>query len=267
MTYAWPEFSRKLFYYEEADPLYYALARSGLPRAMQMRYVVAMFCSFYHHGLAGETAQYQGADFWDYLRHIYPTAKRASERRHFRGKAGLEALANMQAAFPQPEAMVEHLWAPTYMHVRAKIKALPTMLVGDYFIWKFADAQDRIFGIPCDFAGAAPFSSTVPAEGARLIGEAEGLPVDKHLTGKVYDLILGHADVKHLRAPPWYDRPLLLQEAETICCFWHKLHMGKYHFGAATAKALKDYAMNDNPINRTLAEAQTMGLPVRERYE
>src|SRR5688572_2484357 len=88
-------FARDLFRYEEADPLYYALVRSGLNTATQQRYIVAMFNSFYHHGIAGRAAMFRGDSFWDYLLGIYDKAPRASERRHFRGKAGKNALHNM----------------------------------------------------------------------------------------------------------------------------------------------------------------------------
>jgi Alpha-glutamyl/putrescinyl thymine pyrophosphorylase clade 2 len=247
----WQDFARGLFDNEEADPAYYMLARSELPLRTQQRYVVAMFSTYYHHGLAGIAAQYQGRNFWDYLAGIYNGAPRASERRHFRGAAGMKALRTMRKLFPHPEDMVEYLVAPTYLEVRDKVKSLPSILVGDYFIWKYADAQDCVFSIPCDFTGAEKFSSTVPVEGAKLIGP--GKPIEQ-----VYAEIV--SVLKPRKAPPFFVRPCLLQEAETVCCFWHKVHMGKYHFGAATAKAYGDLSAYPCAINRALQDSLMAGI-------
>lgn len=232
----WRTFATTLFKIEDADPGYMMLARAKLSEAQKKRYVVA-WCTYYNPGIAAVASEKMGGYFWRYLVNAYPTAKRASERRHFRGQAGLKALADWSDSFRHPEEMVEACFGESYLDVRRNMQGMTQM--GDYFYWKLADIQDTVFGEPCDFRGCEKYMPKVPKQGAQLIrnidgGLAHGLPLGFGDLESTMDVITYHIrKLKH----PLHDRKLALQEAETVCCVF-KQHHGDYKLGYRTAKAV-----------------------------
>jgi hypothetical protein len=230
-TKNWRTFADIMFGTEDADPGYMLLARAKMPHDQKLRYVLA-WCAFYNPGLAAKACDYKGADFYAYLNKVYPTAKRASERRHFRGAAGLKALAQWQDLYPKPEKMVEACFADSYMGVRKNMQHMAQM--GDYFYWKLADIQDTVFGMPVDFTGCEQYMPKVPKQGAEIIDEMESYGLDFDLED-VMETITHHVSkMKHPFAP---HRPLALQEAETVCCVFKQHVVGDYKFGFRSAKA------------------------------
>jgi len=239
-TKDWKPFTDMLFGLQDADPGYMLLNRASIPYDQKLRYVLA-WCTFYNPGLAAKASDYQGKKFYEYLRTIYPTAKRATERRHFRGQAGLKALASWEAAYPRPEDMVLACFGPTYMDVRKNMK--PMYLLGDYFYWKLADIQDTVFGHYVDFTGAEQYMPQLPKQGAAIIADmqydgllgVDGLLAKQELV-EVMEVVTGHASrLKH----PFQDRALALQEAETVCCVFKQHIYGNYRYGFRSAKAYK----------------------------
>lgn len=230
----WRPFATRLFATEDADPGYILLARADLPTPQKMRFMAA-WATYYNVGIAAKASQLSGLKFWDYLDAQYATAKRSSERRHFRGAAGLKALAQWREMFPKPEYMVQSMMGSTYFRVREHAKAVPQ--IGPYFVWKFADVQERVFRVPCDFTGSEKYSPKVPQEGAKLIDRY-------HNITHVYKLIVEHLNA-HIgnnmlhQAPPWHDRPYNVQEAETVCCIFHQYESGGYWWNSRTAKAVR----------------------------
>jgi hypothetical protein len=231
LTDDWRRFAKIMFALEDADPGYMLLHRAVMPRAQKLRYVLA-WCTFYNPGLAAVACRLQGADFYAALRGMYPTAKRASERRHFRGKAGLLALAQWEARYPKPEAMVDACFADTYLGVRANMKDMAQM--GDYFYWKLADIQDTVFSTHVDFTDCAKYMPKVPKQGAEIISELESTC---HVLEHTMDKITQHIEPMHY--PIKGDRTLALQEAETVCCIFKQHVKGDYMFGFRSAKAEK----------------------------
>lgn len=240
----WRTFAKIMFRLEDADPGYMLLHRAELPRAQKLRYVLG-WCSFYNPGIAAVASQYQGAEFYDYLRAVYPTAKRASERRHFRGKAGLNAIAQWQARFPKPEAMVDACFADTYLGVRKNMQGMAQM--GDYFYWKLADIQDTVFAEPVDFSGCVKYMPKLPKVGSGYVLHVDTLGTDGPLSSKaipdlpqmtkVLDDITAH--IRDIPYPIKAGRTLALQEAETVCCVFKQMHSGTYRYGFRTAKAVR----------------------------
>lgn len=223
----WQSFAKKLFRTEEADPGYMMLARADLPTSQKMRFMVA-WCTYYNPGIAAHASERKSsASFWSYLYSMYPVAQRASERRHFRGAVGMKAIQAWEQRFKDPERMVEWIFGPTYFDVRSNAKSVPQ--IGTYFVWKFADVQERVFRLPCDFTGASQYSPKVPQEGAKLID---------YSTTAAYDKIIRYFGRNGMLAPPHYDRPMNMQEAETVCCIFHQYVGGSYWQGSRTAKAI-----------------------------
>lgn len=244
LTKDWREFSKIMFMLEDADPGYMLLARAKMPLDQKLRYVLA-WCAFYNPGLAAKACDYKGADFYAYLNKVYPTAKRASERRHFRGAAGLKALAQWQDLYPRPEKMVEACFAGDYMSVRKNMRHMAQM--GDYFYWKLADIQDTVFGMPVDFTGCEQYMPKVPKQGAEIIDKIlyeesalgdnwkeDMYPHDAGLSTIMFEITKHIKQFKHPFAP---HRPLALQEAETVCCVFKQHVVGDYKFGFRSAKA------------------------------
>lgn len=259
----WDIFAERMFCMEDADPMYYALARADLDTGTKMRVFVG-WCTYYHPGIAAAAAKYQGEQFWRFLASQYDTAPRASERRHFRGAAGRRALQEWCAMYRAPERMVDENFGASYFTVRQNLQKV--RLFGDYFYWKFADVQERVFGIPCDFTGAAEHSPKVPQNGARqyIAPQLYAKPEDV-LMERIYADMLAALPRPLRLAPPRYDRPLNMQEAETIACVYHQYKGGGYTYGARTAKAYRRLSyvtsLDFAPIIEELKAALTCGLP------
>lgn len=238
-TTNWRKFASMMFKLEDADPGYMLLARAQLPRATKLRYVLA-WCTFYNPGLAAVACQYQGAKFYEYLLSVYPTAKRASERRHFRGKAGLKALHQWARDYPRPEEMIEECYAPTYLGVRKNMQGMTQM--GDYFYWKLADIWDTVFGQPVDFTDCEKYMPKVPKQGAELIKKRiadEDEAVSFCGADLEYVMHVVTHYIQQIKYPIKAGRKLALQEAETVCCVFKQHVVGDYRYGFRSAKAFK----------------------------
>lgn len=235
----WRKFATLMFKLEDADPGYMLLRRADLSYSQKLRYVLA-WCTFYNPGLAARASDFQGEKFYAFLRKVYPTAKRASERRHFRGQAGLKALAQWQDLYPKPEAMVEACFGSTYLEVRKNMQHMAQM--GDYFYWKLADIQDTVMGKPVDFTGCEKYMPKVPKQGAELINDM--LDRKFYVSVGAHDWLCDTMDavthhVGKLDYPVKEGRKLALQEAETVCCVFKQHVAGDYKFGFRSAKAWK----------------------------
>jgi hypothetical protein len=148
----WADFGEFLFRQRDADPGYYVvnyLRSAGYPEDQLHRFVVA-WCTFYNLGIAAKASELKGAHFYKYLLSIYPDAKRASERRHFRGAAGLKAIEAWRTKWPKPEDLALHIvsdvWngdvskMPNMGDIRFKCQSVAQM--GDYFKWKWGDLTE-----------------------------------------------------------------------------------------------------------------------------
>lgn len=255
----WRKFSKWLFRLEDADPGYMLLRRADISRAQKLRYVLG-WCTFYNPGLAARASDFQGPKFYEFLRYVYPHAKRAPERRHFRGQAGLRALDQWQRRYPNPEAMVEACFGGTYMDIRRNMSDMAQM--GDYFYWKLADIQDTVMGMPVDFAGSERYMPQLPKQGAALIyGHDTGIVEEKltqpdlvYIMGEITDHI---TKFKH----PFSDRGLLLQEAETVACVFKQHNSGSYKPGFRSAKAYRRLkaVVNETPTAQKLLDGLYAG--------
>lgn len=227
----WREFAKDLFKYEDADPGYMLLKRAKMDRATKLRYVMA-WCTFYNPGIAAQACALQGKEFWRFLVNAYPTAKRASERRHFRGQAGLKALASWSES--RPEELIEATYGQTYMDVRKNMKGFAQM--GDYFIWKMADVWDTVFDMPVDFTGCENYMPKVPKQGAELIYQMEKGP--GVCLADLYDVMSTITKrIQKLHYPIKGTRTLALQESETVCCVFKQHVKGKHRMGSRSVKA------------------------------
>jgi hypothetical protein len=222
----WRKFSEDAVRTEDLDPSYCMVARAKIDEASKKRFCVGLYM-YYDNGLACKMAEYQGEDFWDYAEKIFPTAHRATERRHWRGERGWKSLQAMKKfAGKHPETFMDKLFSPTYMEMRQKIKE-NLYGFGDYFTWKIADMQDRCFNEKCDFSGAEKHLVKLPIEGFEYMAAQ-----DKRTTEPLFQYIESTIkDLQHLKAPPYYDRPLNIQELETVACMFHTVVVNNYKVG------------------------------------
>lgn len=237
----WRGFAKELFKYEEADPGYMLLKRAELPYEQKLRYVLA-WCTYYNPGIAAIASQYKGEQFYEYLRSVYTVAQRASERRHFRGQAGLKALDQWQQRFPRPEDMIEACQGDTYLQVRKNMSDMAQM--GDYFYWKLADIWDTVFDEPVDFTGCERYMPKVPKQGAEIIYDLEltqsgGYSRENNPNWMPRTIQCIEHNISKLDYPVKGGRKLALQEAETVCCVFKQHVHGDYRLGFRSAKAWK----------------------------
>jgi hypothetical protein len=203
------------------------LERTPMSESKRMRFMVA-WCTYYNPGIAAEACERTGGRFWDYLFTWYGHAQRASERRHFRGDAGLKALRSWERQFPQPEKMIEHLQGATYFEVKRKAETVPQ--IGRY-------------------------SPKVPQEGAKLIAPEASV-------ADTYRAICAHLHQfpTASMSPPAHDRRMNMQEAETVCCVYHQMVGGGYWWHSRTAKAIM--RLSKVPCNTSRAMIHEFGRSV-----
>jgi hypothetical protein len=250
---SWKTFTRMLYEEYDADPGYYAIMFSDLPLDQKKRIIVG-WCAYYNLGLAARASAYTGKKFYATLWAMYdeqPPVKRGSERRHFRGEAGAQALRQWQELFPQPEGMVDYMFTPlrrklTYFDIRERADQLRMM--GPYFFWKWADLHEVVTGSPVDFSFAEKFSPPVPQEGAAML--FPGKAVDR-----AYGAIVEWARGKGIVTPTGPTRPFDVQEAETVCCVYHQYASGRYEYGMRTGKAIGRLAENPCGASEAMIEA------------
>lgn len=250
---SWQDFALKLFRTRDADPGYVALAGADLPADQKRRFAVA-WCTFYNLGIAAKASELRGRTFWGYLNEQYDTAQRASERRHFRGAAGRKALAAWEQEWQHPEAMVDEIMAalPYYHFVRQAVRPIPQM--GDYFVWKWCDLYEVLGGIHVDCSGpfAARHSPPTPQDGAKAIAPDQSVE-------DTYQMIALHLQMNNVPAPPHYERPSDINEAETVCCVYKQMCSGKYDYGLRTAKAMRRLQSVSSETGQLMVDALLNG--------
>lgn len=234
------QFGRILIESGDLDPVYNAIVNSGWDMETRCRWMVAYWC-FYHSGFACFAASHKGEHFWDLLataaENILPNPlgdrwPRGSERRHFRGKAGVASIQHLRDSYKDPEDMVRHCAGPSkhamFEHINRRAKLHRGF--GDWMGFKIADMIDRCTPVEVDFDVAHLFMFKDPEKAATMVWtEAhkgqEMIPRKQLLTEVVEHLINEFND---LPAPPNGDRQVGIPEVETVLCKW-KSHMNGHY--------------------------------------
>lgn len=218
------DFGRHLLDTYDLDPLYYMLAAADMPEPVLQRWLLAYWC-YYSAGVASYVAEKPSAQFYPTMWDLLPDCPRGHERRHFRGKAAEKALKYMRNQ-GQPE------WIVPYMSYHEDLNKINTrvqefVLFGPWISWKVADMAERVVGIDVDFTGANLFIYRDPVQGAALLKYGDWRhPIDQSGLDEMVDKIL--VDFTGYKAPPFEDRPINVQEAETILCKYKAHTKGHY---------------------------------------
>jgi len=196
----------------DSDPVYWAVvgANREWGHGWATRFCVGML-AYYHTGTAAKAADYEGAQFWDYLESIYSTNPRGSERRHMRGAGGQATLQSMRKWSPDPLNFFG--FPTTYKGVRSNCEGR-LYGFGPYFQLKICDYMDRCLGIPVlTYDGLARNLPTEPARAVKLM-----YPDVSHEYG--FNALCERVNLLGLKAAPMFDRPVGPAEVETSLCGW-----------------------------------------------
>jgi hypothetical protein len=236
------DFGAHLLRTGDLDPVYIALVKLGWPRPQLARWLVAYWC-FYDCGFACYVCT-DPASYWDTMlkaainEEESPVGRwpRGRERRHFRGHQSLTAVMELQEAYPNPDAatMVDGIvkCAPDYNKLTKFVRTHRGF--GPWISFKVADMTDRVLGVHVDFTEAAVFMFKDPVKAAVMYwnqkhgktGEPDQQSLKQVIIPEVVSELTEH--FSEVQAPPLYDRPVNLQEVETVLCKW-KSHMNGHY--------------------------------------
>jgi hypothetical protein len=240
------DFGRHLLDSGDLDPVYIALTNVDWDVAQVKRWLVAYWC-LYHCGAASYLSTFKGELFWNELRkaaeNVVPAPNggrwsRGSERRHWRGKQALASWQYLQHRYNnQPERMVDYISGPSTVmqeYVTVAERAANHKGFGPWISFKICDMMDRVMHVPVDFNEAAVFMFKDPVKAAMMLYE-ERNPTPEGMNVRPKQDVIIHRVVEYLTnhfrdtlAPPLGDRPVGLQEVETVLCKWKSHVNGHY---------------------------------------
>lgn len=243
------QFGRQLITSGDLDPVYIALHRMDMGSSKLSRWLLAYWC-LYHCGLACHLSEFQGEQFWDELekaaRNDTPSPvggrwPRGSERRHWRGAQAITSCASLRSRYgAAPEGMVEYIASGpqgTLPFVTVAERAKEHAGFGPWISFKVADMLDRLGIRQVSFTGADVFMFKDPVLAAKMVyAQKAGMDPRRVREGliKVKDDVIPEVvgylenEFRDLMAPPLFERPIGLQEVETVLCCW-KSHMNGHY--------------------------------------
>lgn len=221
-------FGHELLRTRDLDPVYVVLHEAALEPELLRRWLLAYWC-FYHVGTASWIVE-RGQDYWDrmFLAAGSKEYPRSAERRHFRGAQATDSVSYLRtrglfSLFRDLELAGSS--------ARQVIQAVRTWRgFGPWIAFKVADMIERLGVRHLEFPMDVVLYDS-PRKAAELLHEREGRP-DKGGAG------VGEWAVGRLLkvfgdrlAPPGYERPVGVQEVETILCKWGSHVKGHYEVG------------------------------------
>jgi hypothetical protein len=253
-------FGRHLIASGDLDPIYIALVnaqRAGHYDNAQVLRWIAAYSMFYHAGVASYLSEFEGKTFWDASWEaaanvtLTPTGARwprGHERRHFRAKIALDSVDYLLNRYPtNPEDFISYIAGEEPREVRGgELCADPRPFqevskraqehrgYGPWIGFKLADMVDRCLGLPVAFDQAAVFMFKDPEKAAMMLWEqrdaAKYPPGTKPKREAILKGVSQYLEdqFSDLKAPPFADRPINIQEVETVLCKWKSHCNGHY---------------------------------------
>lgn len=223
-------FGQVLLSSRDLDPIYVMLRRAELDQDTLKRWLLAYWC-YYSAGVASRIAESKDfwAEMWKAHNEKWP---RGAERRHFRGETSYNALLCLQSTDATPEQIVDHMTnEPDFQGIARRVQQFTAF--GPWIAWKIADMAERVLHLEVDFSNAELGIYRDPVHGAALVltGD-EFYPISPDELRGVVDNMA--ADFHSFSAPPWYDRPVNVQEVETVLCKYKSYCHGHYPPGKDT---------------------------------
>ena len=223
------EFGEILVNTEDLDPVYSMLVDASLPDDVLKRFMLAYWC-YYHCGVAAWIAE--STDFYKaMLKGVAGKFPRGMERRYFYSNVALNCISDLEA-HGSPESIVDDMCAHrTFMEVNKAVVKYNGF--GPWMGWKIADMAERVLCYDVDFSDSSLNIYKDPRKAAAIIVHGDkDIPITDKELAWVCDKMEG--EFSHLLAPPWNDRPVNIQEHETILCKTKAHYYGSYPLGNDT---------------------------------
>lgn len=249
------EFGKVLLESNDLDPVYvalYSMLGNGVVDQDQLNRWVLAYILCYHCGAACWLSEHSGKEFF---RHVYRAAynaddspvggrwPRSHERRHWRGQFAVDVTRKLQERYQdRPEDFLYNIafgGVATTILKKPEPVAFKTIVervkqhhgFGDWASFKLADIIDRIGLVPVrfDFDDVTIYKDPVLAA-ETLFRQRNGYPdhvgVKREAVKQVFNYLSQYFE--DFAAPPLYDRPISVQEIETVLCKWKSHNNGRY---------------------------------------
>lgn len=249
----WQDFGADLILTYDLDPIYPMVVAADMDDDMRKRWCLAYWC-YYHAGVSSSIAERPSKYFYDCMRGCaIDKCPRGMERRYFYGDLAWNTIEKLEE-FGPPERVVEAMTQHSdFGGVNSAVQSFYGF--GSWIAWKIADMADRVLQIDLDFSDTNLNMYKDPKQGAAYIltGDKKYPITEDELNGVVDAMELEYSG---LLAPPFQDRPINIQEVETVLCKYKAHCLGFYPYGNDTihvAKALKgwgDLARSMLPVLR-----------------
>ena len=223
----WQDFGTDLIMSYDLDPVYPVIVATNMDDDMRKRCCLAYWC-FYHLGVASMIAERSSEYFYSEMRsQVTNKCPRGMERRYFYGNLAwntIEGLEDCGSPEKVVDAMTNH---QDFQTVNNAVQSFYGF--GDWIAWKIADMADRVLQIELDFSDTNLNIYKDPKQGAAYIlkGDKKYPITEKELDGIVDEMEYEFAG---LLAPPFQDRPINIQECETILCKYKAHVFGHYPY-------------------------------------
>jgi hypothetical protein len=235
----------------DLDPVYVAINNSGLGENTLSRLCVAYWC-FYHLGMAAHLAEIKNpAEFWQAMHKAAVNESkpdgtkpfpRGAERRHFRGAQAVNAVAELIKLYPSGAVAAVEGFVRKNAEGRRTYKSVSDGVqqhrgFGPWIAFKVADMSERVLGYDVDFDDCHLGIYKDPRQGAavaylEMIGQTVDRPWLYPITDDELKLTVEKYVTRFQRAgftsPPANDRPVNVQEIETVFCKYKSHLKGHY---------------------------------------
>lgn len=234
----WQDFGEDLIATYDLDPIYPMIAGAGMPYKQLKRWCLAYWC-YYHAGVASLISDVHPKDFYHVMRDgVEQGWPRGMERRYFYGQLAWNTIAGLEK-FGPPEKVVDAMTLHREYHeISSAVQSFYGF--GSWIAWKISDMSERVLCIDVDFSDVSLEMYKDPKQGAAYIltGDKKYPITAQELADLVVDM---EDEFSWMNAPPYRDRPINIQEVETVLCKYKAHCYGFYPYGNDTihvAKAL-----------------------------
>lgn len=222
------EFGSILLQTFDLDPLYVILTDMNMPSKLLKRFLLAYYV-YYSAGVAAYVAE--SKDFYATLYQGKANWPRGHERRHMRAQNFDKCIAGLTKV-GKPETVIELMMhGKTFQDISTSVQTFPQF--GPWMAWKVADMAERVVRLPVDFSNAEIGVYRDPVKGAALIEYGDqNHPIDLDQLHTTYNRLI--KEFHRFSAPPYMDRPVNIQEMETVACKYKSYVNGHYPPGYDT---------------------------------
>lgn len=238
---SWQEFGTDLLYTYDLDPIYPMVAASDMGHNMMLRWLLAYWC-YYHAGVASRIAEQPSSEFYKLmLKGVTDGWPRGMERRYFYSKLAVGTITKLKEGFDSPEAAVEFM--TNHSDFQSLSEAVQSCYgFGSWIAWKVGDMAERVLCIDVDFSDSTLGIYKDPVQGAAwVMFDDKRHPITEDELNQVVGMM--EDEFSDIKAPPFQDRPVNIQEVETVLCKYKAHCFGHYPWGNDTFHV--DEALND----------------------